>query len=53
MRLKMNRKLISSGSEFESKIGYSRAVLDGDYDPDTDSRLVSPTVSLPAVSGAV
>jgi len=27
----MNRKLISSGSEFESKIGYSRAVLDGDY----------------------
>jgi len=27
----MPRKLISSGSEFESKIGYSRAVLDGDY----------------------
>ena len=27
----MNRKLISSGSEFESKIGYSRAVADGDY----------------------
>jgi enamine deaminase RidA (YjgF/YER057c/UK114 family) len=27
----MNRKLISSGSEFESKIGYSRAVVDGDY----------------------
>lgn len=27
----MNRKLISSGSEFEDKIGYSRAVVDGDY----------------------
>lgn len=27
----MNRKLISSGSEFESNIGYSRAVVDGDY----------------------
>jgi enamine deaminase RidA (YjgF/YER057c/UK114 family) len=27
----MNRKLISSGSEFERKIGYSRAVVDGDY----------------------
>ena len=27
----MSRKLISSGSEFESKIGYSRAVRDGDY----------------------
>ena len=27
----MNRKHISSGSEFESKIGYSRAVVDGDY----------------------
>ncbi len=27
----MNRKLISSGSEFELKIGYSRAVVDGDY----------------------
>ena len=27
----MNRKLISSGSEFESKISYSRAVVDGDY----------------------
>ena len=27
----MDRKLISSGSEFESKIGYSRAVVDGDY----------------------
>jgi enamine deaminase RidA (YjgF/YER057c/UK114 family) len=27
----MNRKLISSGSAFESKIGYSRAVLDGDF----------------------
>ncbi len=27
----MTRKLISSGSEFESKIGYSRAVVDGDY----------------------
>ena len=27
----MSRKLISSGSEFESKIGYSRAVVDGDY----------------------
>jgi len=27
----MKRKLISSGSEFESKFGYSRAVVDGDY----------------------
>lgn len=27
----MNRKHISSGSEFESKIGYSRAVVDGEY----------------------
>ncbi|WP_078083401.1 RidA family protein [Microbulbifer mangrovi] len=27
----MSRKLISSGSEFERKIGYSRAVVDGDY----------------------
>jgi len=27
----MPRKLISSGSEFEEKIGYSRAVVDGDY----------------------
>jgi len=27
----MHRKLISSGSEFENKIGYSRAVVDGDY----------------------
>ena len=27
----MNRKLISSGSDFESKIGYSRAVVDGEY----------------------
>ncbi|MBE9032110.1 RidA family protein, partial [filamentous cyanobacterium LEGE 11480] len=27
----MNRQLISSESEFESKIGYSRAVVDGDY----------------------
>ena len=27
----MSRKHISSGSEFESKIGYSRAVVDGDY----------------------
>lgn len=27
----MKRKLISSGSEFEAKIGYSRAVVDGDY----------------------
>ena len=27
----MDRKLISSGSEFECKIGYSRAVVDGDY----------------------
>ena len=25
----MSRKLISSGSEFEAKIGYSRAVVDG------------------------
>jgi len=28
---KMGRKLISSGSEFEQTIGYSRAVVDGDY----------------------
>ena len=27
----MNRRLISSGSEFEEQIGYSRAVVDGDY----------------------
>ncbi|PID50457.1 MAG: hypothetical protein CR991_01335 [Proteobacteria bacterium] len=27
----MSRTLISSGSEFEAKIGYSRAVIDGDY----------------------
>ncbi|WP_308364851.1 MULTISPECIES: RidA family protein [unclassified Microbulbifer] len=27
----MSRRLISSGSEFERKIGYSRAVVDGDY----------------------
>ena len=27
----MTRKLISSGSEFEAKIGYSRAVVEGDY----------------------
>jgi enamine deaminase RidA (YjgF/YER057c/UK114 family) len=27
----MQRKHISSGSEFEMKIGYSRAVVDGDY----------------------
>lgn len=27
----MTRKYISSGSEFEEKIGYSRAVLDGEY----------------------
>lgn len=27
----MKRKHISSGSEFELKIGYSRAVVDGDY----------------------
>ena len=27
----MNRKLISSGSEYETQIGYSRAVVDGDY----------------------
>lgn len=27
----MNRRLISSGSRFESEIGYSRAVVDGDY----------------------
>tara|TARA_R110000787_G_scaffold186397_4_gene298042 strand:- start:11872 stop:12255 length:384 start_codon:yes stop_codon:yes gene_type:complete len=27
----MSRKLISSGSEFERKIGYSRAVVDGDW----------------------
>lgn len=27
----MPRRLISSGSEFETAIGYSRAVVDGDY----------------------
>jgi len=27
----LSRKLISSGSAFESKRGYSRAVVDGDY----------------------
>ena len=27
----MNRKLISSGSSFEAKIGYSRAVVAGDW----------------------
>ncbi len=27
----MSRKLISSGSEFEKEIGYSRTVVDGDY----------------------
>ncbi len=27
----MSRRLISSGSDFEQKIGYSRAVVDGDY----------------------
>lgn len=27
----VSRKLISSGSEFEKEIGYSRAILDGDY----------------------
>ena len=27
----MSRKLISSGSEFERKIGYSRAVIDGEW----------------------
>jgi len=27
----MNRKLISSGSEFEEMIGYSRAIVDGEY----------------------
>lgn len=27
----MNRRLISSGSTFEAQIGYSRAVVDGDW----------------------
>jgi enamine deaminase RidA (YjgF/YER057c/UK114 family) len=27
----MSRSYVSSGSEFEAKIGYSRAVIDGDY----------------------
>ena len=27
----MSRSYVSSGSEFEQKIGYSRAVIDGDY----------------------
>ena len=31
MESKLKRTHISSGSEFESKIGYSRAVVDGDY----------------------
>lgn len=31
MEKKLKRKHISSGSEFESKIGYSRAIVDGDY----------------------
>jgi enamine deaminase RidA (YjgF/YER057c/UK114 family) len=30
-RGELSKKYISSGSEFESKIGYSRAVVDGDY----------------------
>jgi enamine deaminase RidA (YjgF/YER057c/UK114 family) len=30
-KLTMSRKLISSGSIFESEIGYSRAVVDGDF----------------------
>ena len=29
--IELNRIHISSGSEFESRIGYSRAVVDGDY----------------------
>lgn len=29
--IELNRIHISSGSEFESKIGYSRAVVDGEY----------------------
>jgi enamine deaminase RidA (YjgF/YER057c/UK114 family) len=29
--LQMTRRLISSGSTFESQIGYSRAVVDGDW----------------------
>src|SRR5436189_4851699 len=28
---KMTRKLVSSGSRFEADIGYSRAVVDGDW----------------------
>lgn len=31
MSTESTRKRISSGSEFEKKIGYSRAVLDGNY----------------------
>ena len=31
MENNLNRKHISSGSDFESKIGYSRVVVDGDY----------------------
>lgn len=27
----MTKKLLSSGSEFESKMGYSRAIVDGDF----------------------
>jgi enamine deaminase RidA (YjgF/YER057c/UK114 family) len=30
-RLAMTRRLISSGSTFEAQIGYSRAVVDGDW----------------------
>lgn len=29
--LTMSRQLISSGSAFEAEIGYSRAVVDGDF----------------------
>src|SRR6202008_4188056 len=31
IRLAMTRRLISSGSSFEKEIGYSRAVVDGDW----------------------
>ena len=27
----LNRRKISTGSPFETKIGYSRAIVDGDY----------------------
>lgn len=49
---KTNRKLISSGSEFVQKIGYSRAVIQGDWvfvsgttGYDYDTMTISPDVA--------